>query len=160
MTMTMSISCDECGLSAETSTRYDAGTNEIDGVLDDGWSHEGGTDLCPPCNVLNGIVRLLEGMPCPECRMKQRVTEALRMPEHDYAGRRCRGSHLAVGWFLDGLAVIPYDRYHDEECIEARALLRRSVRPAAPTDRRSTSVVGDRPASGPTVSGGLPGSRR
>lgn len=50
MTMTVSISCDECGLSAETSTRYDAGTNEIDGVLDDGWSHEGGTDLCPPCN--------------------------------------------------------------------------------------------------------------
>jgi len=111
-------------------------------------------------DVLNGIVKLLESMPCPECRTKRRVTEALRMPKHDYAGRRCRGSHLAVGWFPDGLAVIPYDRYHDEECTEARALLRRSVRPAAPTERRSTSVVGDRPASGPTVSGGLPGSRR
>lgn len=48
--MTVSIACDDCGLSAETSTSYDAGANEIDGVLDEGWSHEGETDLCPACN--------------------------------------------------------------------------------------------------------------
>lgn len=111
-------------------------------------------------DVLDGIVKLLEGMPCPECRKKRRVTEALRMSEHQSAGRRCRGSHLAVGWFPDGLAVIPYDRYNDRECVEARALLRRTLRPAPASERKSTSVIGDRPASGPAVSGGLPGSKR
>lgn len=49
MTMTVSITCDECGTSAETSTSYDAGANEIGGVLDDGWAHDGGQDLCPSC---------------------------------------------------------------------------------------------------------------
>ena len=49
MTMTVSITCDACGTSAETSTSYDAGVNEIDGVLDDGWAHDGEQDLCPSC---------------------------------------------------------------------------------------------------------------
>lgn len=62
MTMTVSISCDDCGLSAETSTSYDAGVNEIDGVLDDGWSHEGETDLCPSCNDEH-VYRRIERMP-------------------------------------------------------------------------------------------------
>ena len=32
MTMTISITCDDCGASAETSTSYEAGANEIDGA--------------------------------------------------------------------------------------------------------------------------------
>lgn len=50
MTMTVSITCDDCSMSAETSTSYDAGANEIDGVLDEGWAHDGESDLCPSCN--------------------------------------------------------------------------------------------------------------
>lgn len=49
MAMTVSISCDGCNLTAETSTEYSAGTNKIDGVLEDGWTHEGGEDRCPKC---------------------------------------------------------------------------------------------------------------
>lgn len=62
MTMTVSISCDDCGLSAETSTSYEAGSNEIDGVLDDGWSHDGETDLCHSCNHEH-VYRRIELMP-------------------------------------------------------------------------------------------------
>lgn len=47
--MTVSIACDDCGVSAETSTDYQAGTNEIDGVLEAGWTHDEGEDLCPTC---------------------------------------------------------------------------------------------------------------
>lgn len=49
MTMTVSIACDRCDAFAETSTSYDAGTNEIDGVLETGWVHDGGEDFCPLC---------------------------------------------------------------------------------------------------------------
>lgn len=49
MAMTVSITCDGCSLTAETSTDHDSGTNEIDGVLDEGWVHEGGEDFCPEC---------------------------------------------------------------------------------------------------------------
>jgi ATP-dependent DNA helicase RecQ len=49
MTMIVSIACDMCGESAETSTSYDAGTNEIDAALEEGWVHEGGEDYCPEC---------------------------------------------------------------------------------------------------------------
>ena len=51
MTMTVSIACDGCGLNAETSTSYDAGANEIDGVLDEGWTHDGAEDFCPECST-------------------------------------------------------------------------------------------------------------
>ena len=50
MTMTVTIACDDCGVSAETSAAYDAGCNEIDGALDPGWTHEGGEDFCPGCS--------------------------------------------------------------------------------------------------------------
>lgn len=61
MTMTVTISCDDCGTSAETSTSHDAGANEIDGVLDEGWEHEGGEDYCPTC-VDARISRRIESM--------------------------------------------------------------------------------------------------
>lgn len=76
MTMTISITCDGCGASAETSTSYEAGANEIDGALDDGWHHEGETDLCPSCSD-EAITRRIEHISdypepgeqlCPECR--------------------------------------------------------------------------------------------
>lgn len=107
------------------------------------------------------IVRLLEKFPCPSCNKNLKVNERLRIPKHERGdGSRCRGSLLAIGWFPDGLAAVPYERYNDPECVEARALLRRTLSPAAATARRSSSVVGDRPAPGKTVSGGLPGSKR
>lgn len=49
MSMSVMITCDDCGETAETSTQYDAGCNEIDGVLDDGWLHTSTEDLCPQC---------------------------------------------------------------------------------------------------------------
>ncbi len=107
------------------------------------------------------IVRMLEKFPCPSCRKRVKVNERFRIPIHDAAdAQRCAASLLAIGWFPDGLAAIPYDRYHDAESVEARALLRRSLSAAPATERRSTSIVGDRPAPGITVSGGLPGSKR
>lgn len=48
MTMSVTITCDGCGLTEEASTVYEAGVNEIDGVLDDGWTH-GIEDFCPSC---------------------------------------------------------------------------------------------------------------
>lgn len=49
MTMALSITCDDCGLTVECSTDHDSGCNEIDGVLEDGWVHESSEDLCPQC---------------------------------------------------------------------------------------------------------------
>jgi hypothetical protein len=49
MSMSVSITCDGCGLTEEASTSYESGTNEIDGALDEGWEHEGGEDFCPEC---------------------------------------------------------------------------------------------------------------
>ena len=51
MTMTISISCDGCGLEEQNSTDHDAGTNEIDAVLEDGWTHSTGEDFCPDCSA-------------------------------------------------------------------------------------------------------------
>lgn len=111
--------------------------------------------------VVAEIAHLLEKFPCPACGRAVKVNERFRIPKHDRAGgARCAGSLLAVGWFADGLAAIPYDRYDDPESVQARALLKRTLSPAAATERRSSSVVGDRPAPGKTVSGGLPGSKR
>jgi hypothetical protein len=47
--MTVYIECDGCGESAQTSTQHDAGTNEIDGVIDEGWIHSSAEDFCPKC---------------------------------------------------------------------------------------------------------------
>lgn len=47
--MNVMITCDGCGLTAETSTQYDAGCNEIDGVLSEGWVHTSTEDFCPDC---------------------------------------------------------------------------------------------------------------
>ncbi|MBG0738753.1 hypothetical protein IV500_04880 [Paeniglutamicibacter antarcticus] len=49
MSMTVSISCDGCDLTEETSTSFEAGTNEIEGVLEDGWAHSNTDDFCPDC---------------------------------------------------------------------------------------------------------------
>lgn len=49
MTMSLSITCDDCGLTVECSTDHGSGCNEIDGVLEDGWVHESSEDLCPQC---------------------------------------------------------------------------------------------------------------
>ena len=49
MTMVIEIECDGCGESAQTSTSHDAGTNEIDAVLDEGWEHSSTEDYCPNC---------------------------------------------------------------------------------------------------------------
>jgi hypothetical protein len=107
------------------------------------------------------IARLLQKFPCPSCGKKVKVNERFRIPVHDDRdGRRCSASLLSIGWFKDGLAAIPYERYNDPESVEARGLLRRSLSAAPATERRSTSVLGDRPAPGKTVSGGLPGSKR
>ena len=111
--------------------------------------------------IVTEIAALLEKFPCPSCSRALKVDERFRIPKHEGADRaRCSGSLLAIGWFPDGLAAVPYERYNDPECVEARGLLRRTLSPAAATERRSSSVVGDRPAPGKTVSGGLPGSKR
>lgn len=49
MSMTISITCDGCDLTEETSTSFDAGTNEIESLLEEGWSHDSATDYCPDC---------------------------------------------------------------------------------------------------------------
>lgn len=49
MSMTISISCDGCNVTVETSTDYDSGANEIESALEPGWIHEGGEDFCPEC---------------------------------------------------------------------------------------------------------------
>lgn len=111
--------------------------------------------------VVAEIAQLLEKFPCPACRRRLKVNERFRIPIHEGKdGSRCSGSLLAIGWFPDGLAAVPYDRYNEPASVDARALLRRTLSPVAATERRSTSVLGDRPAPGKTVSGGLPGSKR
>jgi len=112
-------------------------------------------------DVVAEIVRTLEKFLCPACGRVLKANERLRLPQHEKPNRaRCPGSLLAIGWFDDGLAAIPYDHYNDDDAVAARALLRRTLTPAAATERRSSSVIGDRPAPGKTVSGGLPGSKR
>lgn len=64
MSMTVSITCDDCGTSAEASTAYDSGTNEIDSALEVGWTHEAGEDLCPDCSGADAGV---DDDPCPAC---------------------------------------------------------------------------------------------
>ncbi|KJL49523.1 hypothetical protein RS84_00236 [Microbacterium hydrocarbonoxydans] len=111
--------------------------------------------------VVAEIARLLEKFPCPVCGRAMKVNERFRIPNHaQRGGVRCSGSLLAIGWFADGLAAVPYDRYDEPESVEARALLKRTLSPVAASERRSTSVIGDRAAPGKTVSGGLPGSKR
>lgn len=47
--MTVSITCDGCDLTEETSTSFDAGANEIEAQLDEGWIHNSASDFCPAC---------------------------------------------------------------------------------------------------------------
>jgi hypothetical protein len=47
MAMTVSITCDGCDLTEETSTSFDAGANEIEAQLEEGWSHSSNSDYCP-----------------------------------------------------------------------------------------------------------------
>ena len=49
MTITISISCDGCGETAETPSDSTAGVNEIEGVLEPGWVHATEYDHCPNC---------------------------------------------------------------------------------------------------------------
>lgn len=49
------IACDGCGLEEQTTTQHDAGVNEIDGVLEDGWHHGSSEDYCPKCAKEEGL---------------------------------------------------------------------------------------------------------
>ena len=49
MTITISIACDDCGESAETSSDITAGVNEIESAIDPGWVHSTEYDYCPDC---------------------------------------------------------------------------------------------------------------
>lgn len=62
--MTVSITCDGCGLTAEASTAHDSGANEIDTELEDGWTHDGGEDYCPDCSEEGQVG---DEDPCPAC---------------------------------------------------------------------------------------------
>ena len=53
MSMVVSITCDGCGLTEQTSTQMDSGVNEIESVLDDGWTHGTADDFCPECAPSN-----------------------------------------------------------------------------------------------------------
>lgn len=94
MTMTVSITCDDCGMSAETSTSYEAGANEIDGVLDDGWHHEGETDLCPSCSdeAISRRIEHISDYPEPGSGTLRAETDEQLCPE-------CRGQ--ITSWFCE-----------------------------------------------------------
>lgn len=49
MAMTVSITCDGCDLTEETSTSFESGANEIEAQLEEGWVHSSNSDYCPKC---------------------------------------------------------------------------------------------------------------
>jgi hypothetical protein len=57
MSITISITCDgsDCGLTEETSSDLDSGTNELEAQLEPGWVHDGAENHCPKCALELGL---------------------------------------------------------------------------------------------------------
>lgn len=54
MTITISITCDGCGVTTEAPAGYEDAVDAIDEALDLGWVHLTPEDYCPNCSLTIG----------------------------------------------------------------------------------------------------------
>lgn len=105
----------------------------------------------------NRVRKLLAAFPCPQCGRQFDTSERLRIPAHPGTDdQSCAGSRRPIGFFDDGLAAIPLNLTQEPESRNATRRMRKFLRELPPSERVSTSVIGNRAGRDWDVSSGLP----